>query len=382
MFYVLGMLKIYVDVIDVVYCVFCVYEMIFVVVGLFILLYLQWILGNYLFIGLIDKFVGFIVKVNGKMFIWMCDLFNVYVFYVDVFVGVSVVDVDFQFFIVQECNQGCIMMMFEMFSLQWDKVLVYLVGYNICMINVDVSVMLLVGWEGVIVLEFVFKNGDIWNYKIIIYNVLVDLLMFVGKYYKQVDFDFGVKVLVYMDLFVDVLKYFEFMFEQIKLYCELIQQMYKFYGVYYYGYYIFFILFSDKFGGIGLEYYQFSEDGVLVDYFIEWKKNVFVCDLFFYEYNYFWDGKYCCGVDFIMLNFNVLMSDMLLWVYEGQIQFWGYIVVVCVGLWIFEQICDMFVFVVVIYDKGCLGLVSWCNVQDIINDFIIVQCLLLLYCNY
>ncbi|MGA0587990.1 M61 family metallopeptidase [Dyella sp. KRB-257] len=380
--YVPGTLKIHVDATDVAHRVFRVHETIPAVAGPLTLLYPQWIPGNHSPTGPIDKFAGLTVKANGKTLSWTRDPLNVYAFHVDVPEGTSAVDVDFQFLSSQGHGQGRIMMTPEMLSLQWDKVSVYPAGHNIRMIHADASVTLPAGWEGATALELASRNGDTWNYRTISYNALVDSPMLAGKYHKQVDLDPGAKVPVHMDLFADAPKYLAFTPEQIKPHRELIQQMYKLYGAHHYGHYTFLTSLSDKLGGIGLEHHQSSEDGVKADYFTEWKKNVFARDLFSHEYNHSWDGKYRRGADLTTPNFNVPMSDTLLWVYEGQTQFWGYIVAARAGLWTPEQTRDMLAYAAATYDKGRPGLASWRNVQDTTNDPVIAQRRPLPYRNY
>jgi predicted metalloprotease with PDZ domain len=76
------------------------------------------------------------------------------------------------------------------------------------------------------------------------------------------------------------------------------------------------------------------------------------------------------------------MSNTLLWVYEGQTQFWGQIIAARSGLWNTEQTLDMLAFVAATYDKGRPGLASWRNVQDTTNDPTIAQRRPLPYRNY
>ena len=380
--YAPGTLKIHVDATDVAHRIFRVHETIPAAAGPLTLLYPQWIPGNHSPTGPIDKFAGLVVKANGKTLSWTRDPLNVYAFHVDVPEGASAVDVDFQFLTAQEHSQGRIMMTPEMLSLQWDKVSVYPAGHNIRMINADASVTLPAGWEGATALELASKNGSTLSYKTITYNALVDSPMLAGKYHKQVDLDPGAKTAVHMDLFADAPKYLEFKPEQIKPYRELVQQMYKLYGAHHYGHYTFLTSLSDKLGGIGLEHHQSSEDGVKADYFTEGKKNALSRDLFSHEFNHSWDGKYRRGADLTTPNFNVPMSDTLLWVYEGQTQFWGYIVAARAGLWTDEQARDMLAYAAATYDKGRPGLASWRNVQDTTNDPTIAQRSPLPYRNY
>jgi len=78
----------------------------------------------------------------------------------------------------------------------------------------------------------------------------------------------------------------------------------------------------------------------------------------------------------------VPMSDTLLWVYEGQTQFWGQVMAARSGLWDADQAHDMWAFTAATYDKGRPGLASFRNVQDTTNDPVIAQRAPLPYRNY
>jgi predicted metalloprotease with PDZ domain len=58
----------------------------------------------------------------------------------------------------------------------------------------------------------------------------------------------------------------------------------------------------------------------------------------------------------------------MLWVYEGQTQFWGQVIAARSGLWSSDQYKEMIAAVAATYDKGRPGLASWRNVQDTTND--------------
>lgn len=380
--YAPGTLKIHVDATDLAQRIFRVHETIPAAAGPLTLLYPQWIPGNHSPTGPIDKFAGLTIKANGKTLTWKRDQLNVYAFHIDVPEGATSVDVDFQFLSSQGGREGRVMMTPEMLSLQWDKVSVYPAGHNIRMINADASVTLPAGWEGATALELASKDGDTLNYKTITYNALVDSPMLAGKYHKQVDLNPGAKTSVHMDLFGDSAKDLEFKPESMKPYRELVQQMYKMYGAHHYGHYTFLTSVSDKLGGIGLEHHQSSEDGVKADYFTDAKKNTFSRDLFAHEYNHSWDGKYRRGADLTTPNFNVPMGDSLLWVYEGQTQFWGYVMAARAGLWTPEQARDIWAYAAATYDKGRPGLATWRTVQDTTNDPTIAQRSPLPYRNY
>ncbi len=377
-----GTLKIDVDATDVARRIFRVHEVIPAQPGPLTLFYPQWIPGNHSPTGPIDKMAGLVVTANGRTLTWKRDPLNVYAFQVEVPQGASAVEVAFQFLSPQDRHEGRVVMTPEMLNLQWNTVSLYPAGYYARRINTEPSVTLPAGWQAGTALEVASKNGDTIHFKPINYDDLVDSPIMAGLYFKRVDLDPGAKSAVFMDLVGDDAKSIDIKPGQVKLFRGLIQQMYRMYGAHHYNHYDFLVSVSDKLSGIGLEHHRSSEDGVPADFFIEWKKHAMDRDLFSHEFNHSWDGKYRRGADLATPNYNVPMSDTLLWVYEGQTQFWGDVMAARAGLWTDEQARDELALVGAVYDKGRPGLASFRNVQDTTNDPVIAQRAPLPYRNY
>jgi len=377
-----GTLQISVDATDLAHRVFRVHEVVPAQPGPLTLLYPQWLPGNHSPSGPIDKFAGLVVKANGKVLPWTRDPLNVFAFHVEVPQGAGNVEVDFQYLSPQNTREGRVVMTPEMLNLQWNANSVYPAGYYTRQIKTEASVKFPAGWQFGSALEVASRDGDTVHFKPTTYNTLVDSPIYAGQYFKRIDLDPGAKTAVHMDIVADAPKYLEIKPEQIKPFRELVQQMYKLYGAHHYDHYDFLVSLSDKMSGNGLEHHQSSEDGTSADFFTEWKKNALGRDLFSHEFNHSWDGKYRRPADLWTPNFNVPMQDSLLWVYEGQTQFWGQVMASRSGLWDTEQAHDMWAFVAATYDKGRPGLASWRNVQDTTNDPIIAQRAPLPYRNY
>ena len=377
-----GTLKISVDATDLAHRIFRVHEVMPAQPGPLTLLYPQWLPGNHSPSGPIDKLAGLVVTANGKVLPWTRDTLNVYAFHVEVPQGVSNVEVDFQFLSPQSTHEGRVVMTPEMLNLQWNANTLYPAGYYSRRIMAETSVKFPAGWQFGSALEVASRDGDTVNFKPISYNDLVDSPIYAGKYFKRVDLDPGAKTPVHMDIVADAPKYLEITSAQLKVHQNLVQQMYKMYGAHHYDHYDFLFSLSDKMSGNGLEHHRSSEDGVGTNYFTEWDKNAVLRDLLPHEFNHSWDGKYRRPADLWTPNFNVAMQDSLLWVYEGQTQFWGYVMAARSGLWTEDQARDMLAFVAATYDKGRPGLASWRNIQDTTNDPIIAQRAPLPYRNY
>ncbi|MGO4505255.1 MULTISPECIES: M61 family metallopeptidase [unclassified Dyella] len=377
-----GTLKINVDATDIAHRIFRVHETVPAQAGPLTLLYPQWLPGNHSPTGPIDKLAGLTVKANGKVIPWKRDPLNVYAFHVDVPQGATEVQVEFQFLSAQDLRQGRVVMTPEMLNLQWNSVSLYPAGYFARQIKAETSVTFPAGWQYGSALEMASRNGDTVTFKPIDYDDLVDSPIFAGKYFKRVDLDPGAKTPVFLNIVADDAKFLEIKPEQLKVHQNLVQQMYKLYGAHHYDHYEFLFSLSDKMSGIGLEHHRSSENGVGTGYFTEWDKNMTMRDLLSHEFNHSWDGKYRRGADLSTPSFNVPMQDSLLWVYEGQTQFWGYVMAARSGLWKQDQTLDMLANVAATYDRGRPGLQQWRNIQDTTNDPIIAMRRPLPYRNY
>ncbi len=74
-------------------------------------------------------------------------------------------------------------------------------------------------------------------------------------------------------------------------------------------------------------------------------------DLLAHEYNHSWNGKYRRPADLFTANFNTPMRNSLLWVYEGQTQYYGNVVAARAGFVTKDQALDLLANTAAIYDK-------------------------------
>src|SRR6185437_11014971 len=128
---------------------------------------------------------------------------------------------------------------------------------------------------------------------------------------------------------------------------------------------------SDQLSGNGLEHHRSSEDGTRASYIIDWDKSAPGRDLLAHEYTHSWNGKFRRPADLWTPNYNVPMRGSLLWVYEGQTQFWGFVLAARSGLWTKEQALDAFADDAAYY--GTLPGRQWRGVEDTTLDPIIAS---------
>ena len=368
-----GTLLLNVDATDVAHRIFRVHETIPVRGGeAIVLLYPDWLPGYHGPVGSVDKLSGLEIHAGDNRIEWTRDTVDVYAFHVNVPTGVSSIVADFQFDSSVEGNEGRIVMTPEMESIEWSSVALYPAGYFARQIQVNASVVVPHGWQVGTALEpLLHQNDNITIFKPVPFNTLVDSPMIAGRYFKQIDLDPGASVPVHMDVVADRAALLDAKPEAIEAHRALVQQAYKLYGSHHYDHYDFLLSLSDHMGGIGLEHHQSSEDGTLPTYFTEWDKNPDSRDLLSHEYTHSWNGKFRRPADLWTPNFNVPMRDSLLWVYEGQTQYWGFVLAARSGLLTKQQALDAIAGTAALYDhrEGR----EWRNLEDTTNDPIAAQ---------
>jgi predicted metalloprotease with PDZ domain len=283
---------------------------------------------------------------------------------------VTTLDVSFDVLTPTAGEQGRITMTQDMLNLQWNQVALYPAGHYARQIQIAPALKLPSGWQAGTALEVASQEGDTLRFKPVPFDTLLDSPVYAGRYFKQVDLDPGAKVPVRLNIVADDPKYLDARPEQIEAHRKLVDQAYKLYGARHYDHYDFLFSLSDQMGGNGLEHQRSSENGVGPEYFTEWGKNAADRDLLPHEFTHSWNGKYRRPADLTTPNFNVPMSDTLLWVYEGQTQYWGYVLAARSGLWSPEQARDALALVASTYSTDRPGF-QWRNVQDTTLDPII-----------
>ncbi|MEP9402253.1 peptidase M61 [Sphingomonas sp. VNH70] len=295
--------------------------------GHMVLLMPKWLPGKHGPRGEIEKLAGLVVRANGRELPWTRDVLDMHAFHIDVPAGARNLDVQFQFLTATQPDQGRIAVTPEMLSLQWESVSLYPAGYYTRRIPIEATVRYPAGWTAAAGLPSTVQNG-VYRYERTSYETLVDSPVLAGKYFKR----FPLTDRVALNVAADKPSELAATPEQIAAHTRLVEQAVKLFGAQHYDKYEFLLSISDKLGGIGLEHHRSSENGVEPGYFTDWASGPGSRNLLPHEFTHSWDGKYRRGADLFTPDFRTPMRNSLLWVYEGQTQFWGYVLQARSGL--------------------------------------------------
>ncbi len=334
--------------------------------------YPAWLPGSHSPTGQIEKLAGLVINANGQRLQWVRDPLDVYTFNVQVPEGVSELRMDFQFLSPTDSAQGRTVMTPNMLNLQWNAMLLYPAGHAAHAITYQASARYPQGWDAASALTVASRNGDTVNYAPTNLEILVDSPVFAGRYHRMFELAPAGTRPVRLNVFADRAKDLEAKPEHIEQHRALVTQARKLFGAEHYDHYDFLFAVTNQLGGIGLEHQRSSENSEDRDYFSGWDAKIGSSDLLGHEYTHSWDGKYRRPADLATLNYNVPMQGSLLWVYEGQTQYWGNVLTARAGIRPQEASRDALAMVAATYADNRPGL-EWRSLGDTTNDPVIAR---------
>ncbi len=362
-----GTIRLTVDATDVTRGIFSVKEVIPVAdSGPLTLLLPKWLPGNHSPTGQIANIAGIAFEADGKTIPWVRDTVDVTAFHLDIPAGAKAVTASFQYLSPTTGNQGRIVTTPDMLSLQWDCVALYPAGYFVRQIPFAASVRYPKGWKSATALA-PGLSGDTVTYPTVDFETLVDSPAIAGRNMVSHELAPG----VHLDIAADRPDQLVATPDQLAPHKQLVEQAVKLFGAQHYDHYDFLFTLSDTLGGEGLEHHRSSEDGTGADYFTDWDMNAPDRNLLAHEFTHSWDGKFRRPADLWTPDYRTPMQDTLLWVYEGQTQYWGYVLQARSGLGTKQEILDSLAMTAAYYQNSPAK--DWRSVEDTTNDPIIAQ---------
>jgi predicted metalloprotease with PDZ domain len=340
--------------------------------GDFVMLYPQWVPGGHNPRNDIKSITGFRSSANGQPLKWVRDNLNVYAFHITVPQGVNAIDLDYDYVTPTDGNQGRIVSTPDMQSIEWLSTSMYPAGYFTRDIPVQASVIVPTGWKVATALRPSGQSnsaaGSRIDYPVTAYQILMDSPMIAGAHYRRIELTPDVA----LDVIADNEAELAAKPDAIEAHRRLVQQAVKAFGAQHYDHYDFLLTISDYLGGNGLEHHRSSEDGTRRGYFTDWDNQLNARNLLPHEFSHSWNGKFRRPADLWTQDYKTPMQDDLLWVYEGQTQFWGYVLGARSGMLSKQDTLDAIAATAAAYSEGTPGRV-WRPLVDTTNDPIVAS---------
>jgi predicted metalloprotease with PDZ domain len=333
--------------------------------GRLTLLYPQWLPGNHAPRGEPDKLAGLTFRAGGQILSWTRDPVDVFAFHLDVPAGARQVEASFQFLTPTAADQGRVLATREMLNLQFEDVSFYPAGYFTRRIPVSATVTYPEGWRAATALRPSGTTANRTTYGTVSYETLQDSPIFAGSYFRADDLGSGVT----LNTVADHPRELAVSADILQKHRNLVSQTLKLFGARHFDHYDFLHAITDRMGGIGLEHHRSSENQNDPGYFINWQASLPDHNLLPHEFVHSWNGKFRRGADLFTPDFRTPMRNSMLWVYEGQTQFWGYVLEARSGLSTKQEVLDKLAVIAATLDarEGR----GWRPLADTTNDPII-----------
>ena len=336
-----GALTLSVDATDLARHIFTVHETIPVAgPGPMTLLFPKWLPGEHAPVGPIAQLAGLTITANGKRLEWQRDPVEMTAFHVKIPEGVRTIELEMQRLAMSEEKFGGTVITSNILAVKWSSLSLYPAGYAVSRIMIKPDVTLPHGWSFAAGLDGAKASGDTVSFAATPYETLVDSPLYAGRYTRQLDLDPGAKIPVRLTAFADHEEDLEAKPEQIEAHRALVAQAYKLFGAKHYDHYDFLLALNERMSDLGIEHHRSSENGYSPKYFAEWDSSFFDHDLLAHEFTHSWNGKYRRPADLWTADYNQPMRDSLLWVYEGQTQYWGEVLAARSGMLTKQQFLD------------------------------------------
>ena len=326
-----GVIKYEVDATDVERKIVRVRQTIPVTAGPLVLLYPKFLPGNHAATGPIQLISGVTVTGGGNRIDWLRDTIDPNAFHVEVPQGVSEIVVEFQWLTQPDNATWRVVMTPEMVNLQWEKALLYPAGYRSTGITFAPSIRLPEGWKYGVALDTERYENGVATFRPTDLYTLIDSPLFGGAHFQRIEIDPRGEA-VHLNIVADEAKNIAPTPEQIAWFENLVTQTDRLFGARPYDRYDFLVAATSRMGGIGLEHHRSSENSVPTDFFTNWGKNMGAVGLLPHEFVHAWNGKRQRPADELTANHNIPTQNTLLWVYEGQTEYWGDVLTARSGL--------------------------------------------------
>jgi predicted metalloprotease with PDZ domain len=306
--------------------------------GDMVLLYPQWETASHAPTLEAAPLAGLIINGGGKPLAWQRDAANPFAFHVDVPDGVAQLDIVFQHL---PSPYGPKAISPDMLMLLWSKALLYPAGWYMRNIEIAPELALPKGFSFASSLDSMGANDNLARFKPTTLDDLVDAPAYAGRYVKRYDLSADGTVPVRLTMFGDTEASLTIPTALLKSYRDVAATMPRLFRSQPYRHFDFLMSLSDVLpSGGGTEHQESTEINFPADFFTNASAQLTMANLMVHEFAHAWNGRTYQPADLWQPNLNLPIGGSLLWVYEGQSEFWADVIAPRVGLQTVQQALD------------------------------------------
>jgi predicted metalloprotease with PDZ domain len=288
----------------------------------------EWLPGKHDARGAMHLIADLRFEVDGQPAAWTRDPIETYALRIPLPAGARAVTARFVYTSPLQASEGRIVMTPEMLNLQWEAMSLYPAGHFVRQIRVAPTVRFPAGWQAYTALDGQRADGESVGWAAVDYETLVDSPVFAGRHARQWELGDGVR----LSAVADEPGQLTLAPEHRQRFEQLVDEALAVFGARHFDHYDILLALTDRMGSIGLEHHRSSENEWEPDGFVRWDDFAWDRNVVPHEFGHSWNGKYRRPAGLWTPDYRQPMQDTLLWLYEGQNQFWGWVLAARSGM--------------------------------------------------
>lgn len=304
--------------------------------GNMVLLYPEWETTSHAATQTVADLAGLNIMAGDTKLEWQRDAVNPYAFHIIVPKTARELKLDFQ---ILPASRG---LSPDILKLQWSKLALYPAGWYLRNIASTASLTLPKDFQFATSLDSDAVSDNKISFKQTSVDKLMDAPVYAGRYFKRVELTpAGAAVPVRLNMLGDSEAAVAITPEFLARYQSMVAAVPKLFKGQPYPHFDFLVTLSDQiFSGGGAEHSESTEINLPADFFANADAQLRIASLHPHEYAHAWNGRYRQPADLWTPNLNMPMRGSLLWMYEGQTEFWGRILTSHLGFMTRQQSLD------------------------------------------
>jgi predicted metalloprotease with PDZ domain len=331
--------------------------------GDMVLFYPEWETGSHAPTASVIELAGLLVHIDGQRVEWRRDPVDMHAVHLAVPVGARTVTLEFQFLAPARAN----LLRPDMVVVPWHRMLLYPAGWYVRDLPVKAALTLPQGLHAFTSLAFQPDKAGALRFAPVTLERLADAPIYAARYWRQLPLGTDATTPVNLDLVADAAGALVVAPTELKRMKKLLAQTLKVFGAAPYRHYDAIVSLSDELPHSGgIEHLEEGENNLPANYFSDVDKQLNNRDLIAHELVHAWNGRWRQPADLWSPTFNQPADGSLLWVYEGQTEFWGRVLAARAGMRDRQQTLDkLAIDADVVANRSGR---AWKTLQDSAND--------------
>lgn len=324
-----GTIRLEVDARDVVRRVFHVRETIPVQApGTMTLLYPEWEASSHAPTISAASLAGLVVFAGQQRLEWRRDELEMHAFHVDVPEGANDITVEFQYVV----RAGEALLRPDLVTVQWQRLLLYPAGWYARNLPIQAGVRLPRGLHVVSSLHAEATSGESVRFGGTTLDALLDAPVIAARYIRAHDLGLPGQPAFRLSLLSDGKEAPQLSDRDATDMRRMVEETHAVFGRAPYERFEAMVVLSDVFPAGGVEHADSAEIYLPADYFRDRSSQLNNLDLMVHEHVHAWNGRFRVPTGQWTPTPNTPIRNGMLWIYEGQTEFWGRVLAARSGL--------------------------------------------------